>query len=58
MSASERKISKSAGSRLPDDSEIHFRIIDFLFVLKTLTLFIKCAVCDEKVEFKSLKKKA
>ena len=43
-------------NHVPEDTEKHYRIVDFLLVLNTISSLVKCAQCDEKLEFRSCKK--
>ena len=40
---------------VPEDTGKHYRVIDFLLVFNTISTLVKCAQCDEKLQFKSCK---
>jgi len=46
----------STSPKVPEDAEKHFRIIDILLVFTTISNLVKCAICGEKVYFKSCDK--
>lgn len=50
-STSTKKIRLSFSQKVAEDTNKHFRIIDFLLVFSTISTLVKCAVCDSTVSF-------
>ena len=55
-SASSKKINLNTSGSVPEDTEKHYRIVDFVQVFSSVSSVVKCAECDGKVEFKCCQK--
>lgn len=54
--ASAKKIKVNTINSVPEDSEKHYRIIDFLLVFNTLSTLVQCKQCGKDLSFKCCKK--
>jgi len=55
-SASAKKMKFSTQTKVPEDAEKHYRIIDFLLVFASIATLVKCATCGGSISFKTCDK--